>query len=93
MKTFIAMLTLFLLLGFTNVSYSQSQPWKEVGSFVESTTTRMMKYVGQGDSDQGQADWKLSAVWLRIQAQFGIEVPWLAALRIVPEVEMVFEED
>ncbi|MGZ3773852.1 MAG: hypothetical protein ACXVCY_03095 [Pseudobdellovibrionaceae bacterium] len=83
-----------LILGFaiSSSSYSQPQPWKSVGYFVETTTERLLSHTHQMEATDGQSEWKFAAGWLRIQAQFGISVPWLAALKVVPEVELIFDE-
>ena len=36
-------------------------------------------------------DWMLRRFWLRVRAKFGIEVPGLAEFDVIPEVEMLWE--
>ena len=43
--------------------------------------------------DDGTPAWPLRHFMLRLQAKFGIEVPWIAKFLIVPEVEMVWVKD
>lgn len=81
---------------------SKEDPWGQVGQFVQSNVERQlqsnhsapftsMQYEA-GSTPGGQTqDWTLSALFLRIQASLGIEVPWLAQLLIVPEIEFVFQ--
>ena len=42
--------------------------------------------------DPNQREWLLKRFMLRIQAMFGFEVPFLASLRVVPEVEIIAEK-
>lgn len=77
-------------------------PWEQVGQFVQSNLERQFQTEKAATlANNGQAnnlyssfsnqDWNLSAVFLRMQASFGIDVPWLTQLLIVPEMELVFQ--
>ena len=47
---------------------------------------------GMSNFDPNQKQWMLKKFMLRIQAMFGFDVPFLASLKVVPEVEIIAEK-
>ncbi len=90
------MKTIFVILLMSFACFANDgkidQLYDQVGDEVrEQLVTGLASLEDMNAADPSQRDWLLKRFMLRIQAMFGFEVPFLASLRVVPEVEIIAE--
>jgi hypothetical protein len=44
-------------------------------------------------SPQANQDWYFRRIWLRVRAKTGVDIPGLASIQLIPEVEFLWEQN
>jgi hypothetical protein len=71
-----------------------SAAYAQIGNEVRQQTELGMRGIAEMNGDDSSSNvWLLKRFCLRLQVMFGVEVPFLAGLKIVPEVEIVAEKN
>lgn len=90
MKKLFFLVLPFLL--FTNTSGAKDFP--ELTEFLRksliSATQGVTDAETQSESTENSFEWNFKRFTLRLKGDIGLEVPWLSAFTISPEVEMVW---
>lgn len=69
-----------------------TQPNAELTQFVTDEVVALHQGMAQIPNGKG-SEFDLRRFLIRLQAKFGIEIPWLAKFQIIPEIEIVAQKE
>jgi hypothetical protein len=72
-------------------SHAFRDHWFDLGTEIEKMTYTLSENMNSSLTGERAENFELSAVMIKIHGKLGIEVPWIAGVKIVPEIEIAVE--
>jgi hypothetical protein len=90
-QKYVMMMSLILLAAIAGTPTAHAAPLPALANYLRSEVLRARTAVA-AEKQAGPEDGYFFKRWvIRLQAPFGVEVPWIAKFVLIPEIEMAWE--